>query len=139
LTAFVIFCGLFLQKDSGSVINLVLPYFLGNGSPGAVAVKSELSTELCNQETNIEHRKDDIWSRFILPDRPHHRLQVPESIATLPPFGPLVVFPKFPANESLRRTGLHLSLPEKSSFYFPAFEISCSCRTASVLLQGTMA
>ncbi len=69
------------------MISVVLHHFLGNGSPGAVAVKSEFSTELCNKETNIEHRKDDIWSRFILPDRPHHRLQVPESIATLPPFG----------------------------------------------------
>jgi hypothetical protein len=36
---------------------------------------------------------------------------------------------RFPANESARRTGLHSSLSEKSSFYLPAFEISC--RTAS--------
>jgi hypothetical protein len=35
-----------------------------------------------------------------------------------------VVFSRFPANESLRRTGLHLYLSAKSSFYLPAFEIS---------------
>ncbi len=40
-------------------------------------------------------------------------------------------FPDFPANESLRRTGLHWSLSAKSSFYLPVFEISRSCRTAS--------
>ncbi len=40
-------------------------------------------------------------------------------------------FSRFPANESLRRTGLHLSTSTKSSFYLPAFEISRSCRTAS--------
>jgi hypothetical protein len=34
-------------------------------------------------------------------------------------------------SESLRRTGLHLSLSAKSSLYLPAFEISRSCRTAS--------
>ncbi len=38
-------------------------------------------------------------------------------------------FSRFPANESLRRTGLHLSL--SASFYLPAFEISRSCRTVS--------
>ncbi len=32
---------------------------------------------------------------------------------------------------SIRKTGLHLSLSAKSSFYLPAFEISRSCRTAS--------
>jgi len=47
-----------------------------------------------------------------------------------------VVFP--PANESLRRTGLPLSLLAKSSFYLPAFEISRSCRTASALLTKTV-
>jgi hypothetical protein len=31
---------------------------------------------------------------------------------------------RFPANESLRRTGLHLSLSAKTSFYLPAFVIS---------------
>jgi len=40
-------------------------------------------------------------------------------------------FSRFPANESLRRTGLHLSLLAKSSFYLTAFEIFRSCRTAS--------
>jgi hypothetical protein len=44
-----------------------------------------------------------------------------ESIARLTPFGR---DKRFPENESLRRTGLHLSLSEKSSFYLPAFEIS---------------
>jgi hypothetical protein len=97
------------------MISVVLPYFLGNGSPGAVAVKSELSTELCNKETNIEHRKDDIWSRFILPDRPHHRLQVPESIATLPPFVPS----QFPANESLRKSGISFNSFGKIKFLLP--------------------
>jgi hypothetical protein len=43
-----------------------------------------------------------------------------------------VFFSRFPANESLRRTGLHLYLSAKSSFYLPAFEICRSCRTASV-------
>ncbi len=38
----------------------------------------------------------------------------------------------FPANESPRRTGLHSSISVKSGFYLPAFEISRSCRTASV-------
>ncbi len=33
-------------------------------------------------------------------------------------------FSRFPANESLRKTGFHLSLSAKSSFYLPAFEIS---------------
>ncbi len=36
-------------------------------------------------------------------------------------------------DESLRRTGLHLSLAAKSSFYLPVFEISRTCRTASEL------
>jgi hypothetical protein len=40
-------------------------------------------------------------------------------------------FSRFPANEILRRTGLHLSLSVKLSFYLPAYEISRSCRTAS--------
>jgi hypothetical protein len=42
-----------------------------------------------------------------------------------------VVFSRFPADESLRRTGLHVSLPTKSSFYLPAFEISRLFRTVS--------
>ncbi len=41
----------------------------------------------------------------------------PESEATLPPFS-------LPANESLRRTGLHLSLSAKSCFNHPAVKIS---------------
>ncbi len=40
-------------------------------------------------------------------------------------------FFRFPANESLRKTGLHWSISAKSSFYLPAFEISRSCHTAS--------
>ncbi len=40
----------------------------------------------------------------------------------------------FPANESARRTGLHWFISVKSGFYLPAFEISRSCRTASVQL-----
>jgi hypothetical protein len=57
----------------------------------------------------------------------------PESIATLAPCirSPIEghkFFSRFPANESLRRTGLHLSLSKKSSFYLPAFEISRPCR-----------
>jgi hypothetical protein len=57
-----------------------------------------------------------------------------ESIATIPPFGPIEHksgLTRFPANESPRRTGLRSSLSAKSSFYLPAFEISRSCRTAS--------
>ncbi len=42
-------------------------------------------------------------------------------------------FSRFPASESLGRTGLHLSLSKKSSSYLPAFEISLSCRTASII------
>jgi hypothetical protein len=59
-----------------------------------------------------------------------------ESIATFPPFGLIEGhkwFSRFPANESFRRTGLHLSLSAKSSFYLSAFEISHSWRTASVI------
>ncbi len=43
------------------------------------------------------------------------------SMATLPPFGPIDIscFSRFPANESFRRTGLHLPLSAKSSFYLP--------------------
>jgi hypothetical protein len=41
-------------------------------------------------------------------------------------------FDQIPAHESPRRTGLHWSISAKSSFYLPAFEISRSCRTASV-------
>ncbi len=55
-------------------------------------------------------------------------------IAMLPPFSPKegdIGFSRFQANESLRRTGLHLSLSAKSSFYLSACEISRSCRTAS--------
>ncbi len=64
----------------------------------------------------------------------------PESIATLSPFGPIEGqkwFPRFPANESLRRTGLHLSLSAKSSFYHPAFKISRSWCTASLEVNKT--
>ncbi len=58
----------------------------------------------------------------------------PKSIAKLPPrVGPISGFSRFAANESLRRTGLHLSFAAKSSFYLPAFEISRSCRTASTV------
>jgi hypothetical protein len=41
-------------------------------------------------------------------------------------------------NESPRRTGLHLPLSAKSSFYLPVFDISrsCPCRTASVWKGG---
>jgi hypothetical protein len=46
---------------------------------------------------------------------------MPESIATLPPFGPIeeqsFFSSRFPAYESLRITGLHC--PAKSSFYLP--------------------
>ncbi len=45
-----------------------------------------------------------------------------ESIATLPPFGPIEGnsgFSRFPANVSLRRIGLHLSLSAIYSFYLP--------------------
>jgi hypothetical protein len=50
-------------------------------------------------------------------------LQLTESIDTLPPFGPIgrhtvSGFSRFPANESLTRTGLHLSLWAKSAFDF---------------------
>ena len=38
---------------------------------------------------------------------------------------------RFPVNESPRRTGLHSSLSEKSSFYLPAFENSRLCCTTS--------
>jgi hypothetical protein len=58
----------------------------------------------------------------------------PESIATIPPFGPIANisgFSRFPANESLRKIGFHFSLSAKSSFYLSAFEISRSSRTAS--------
>jgi hypothetical protein len=50
----------------------------------------------------------------------------PQSIATLPPFGPIEGhkwLSRFLAHESLRRTGLHFYLSAKSSFYLPAFEI----------------
>jgi len=48
----------------------------------------------------------------------------PQSIATLPPFGPIEGhtvsgFPRFPANESLRRTGLHSSLSAKAGLNLP--------------------
>ncbi len=46
-------------------------------------------------------------------------------------------FSRFPANESIIRTGLRFSLSEKSSFCLPAFEISHSCRTASDLPDKT--
>jgi len=57
-----------------------------------------------------------------------------ESIATLPPISPIfrdISGFSDPANESLRRTGLQLTLSAKFSFYLPAFEISRSCGTAS--------
>jgi hypothetical protein len=53
----------------------------------------------------------------------------PESIATLPPFGPIEgqkLFDQISANESPRRTGLHLSLLAKAGLNLPPFEISCS-------------
>ncbi len=58
-------------------------------------------------------------------------VELTESIAPLPsvPKRDVSGFSRFPANESLRRTGLHLSLSAKSNFYLP--EISRSCRTAS--------
>jgi hypothetical protein len=65
------------------------------------------------------------------------QLRAPESIATIPPFGPIEKISgltRFSANESPRRTGLHSSLSAKSSFYLPAFEISRSCRTALELI-----
>jgi hypothetical protein len=61
-------------------------------------------------------------------------VQSPQSITTLPPFGPIEGhqwLSRFLAQESLRRTGLHLSLSAKAGFYLPAFEIPRSCRTAS--------
>jgi hypothetical protein len=61
-------------------------------------------------------------------------MKLPESITTPPPFDPIEghkFFSRFPANKSLKRTGLHSSLSAKSRFYLPAFEISRSCRTAS--------
>jgi hypothetical protein len=51
-------------------------------------------------------------------------------MSTLPPFGPIEGqkwFFQFSSHQSLRLTGLHLSISAKSS----AFEISHSCRTAS--------
>jgi hypothetical protein len=66
-----------------------------------------------------------------------HDPNLAKSIAAIPQFGPIEGhrhvsgFSRFPANESLRRTGLHLSLSAKSSFYTPAFEIFRSCPTAS--------
>ncbi len=41
------------------------------------------------------------------------------------------MFSTFLANDSLRNTGLPLSLSAKSSFDHLASEITCSCRTAS--------
>ncbi len=56
-----------------------------------------------------------------------------ESIATLPSFGPIEGKKWFDqiSSQSLRRTGLHSSVSEKSSFYLLAFESFRSCRTAS--------
>ncbi len=54
--------------------------------------------------------------------------------ATFPPFGTIgghKWFSRFPANESLRRTGTHWYLSAKLGFYLPVSEISLSCRTAS--------
>jgi hypothetical protein len=52
----------------------------------------------------------DVWLIFF-------RNFISEPIAMLPPFGPIEGhkwLSRFPANESLRRTGLHLSLSAKS-------------------------
>jgi hypothetical protein len=59
-----------------------------------------------------------------------------EYIAMLPPFSPIEGckwFFQFPANESLRRTGLHLLFLGKIQFLPPCFEIFHSCCTASIL------
>ncbi len=56
------------------------------------------------------------------------REQLRHATSTLRRFSSLT---RFPANESPRRTGLHLYISAKSRFYLPAFEISRSCRTAS--------
>jgi hypothetical protein len=58
-----------------------------------------------------------------------------ESIATLPPFGPIevhtvgVFFPDFQPMRVSEEP--YLPLSAKSSFYLSAFEFSRSCRTAS--------
>jgi hypothetical protein len=75
-----------------------------------------------------------LWMVVTNDDDLFDRLET-ESVAMLPPFGPIEGhkwFSRFPANESLRRTGLDRSISAKSSFYPPAFEICRSCLTASV-------
>ncbi len=66
----------------------------------------------------------------------HSKHSAESIIVSLPPFGSIGSrdtsgFSGFQADESLRRTGLHLSLSAKSSFYLPAVDIPRSCRTAS--------
>ncbi len=64
-----------------------------------------------------------------------------ESTSTLPPFGPIEGhsgFSKFPANERLRRTSLHLSFSAKSSFYIPAFEIPRSSEEKGCMGGGDL-
>jgi hypothetical protein len=54
-------------------------------------------------------------------------------------FGPIERnkwFNQISSQESPRKTGLHSSLSAKSSRYPPAFVISCSCCTASGLLEA---
>jgi hypothetical protein len=46
--------------------------------------ESFCSSERAAEEAISERRKDDIWSRFILPDRPQHRLQVAELVQNTP-------------------------------------------------------
>jgi hypothetical protein len=61
-------------------------------------------------------------------------MKTTESIATLPPFGPIEGhkwFFQISSQWSLTRTGLQLSLSAKYSFYLPEFDISRSYRTAS--------
>jgi hypothetical protein len=59
-----------------------------------------------------------------------------EPIASLGPIEGHKCFFQISENESLRRSGLHLSLSEKSSFHLPVFETS---RTKPVLLRLSLA
>jgi hypothetical protein len=66
-------------------------------------------------------------------------------LATLPPFGPIEGQKKWFDQISSQwesqknRTGLQWSISAKSSFFFPAFEISRSCRTASWVQHNVVA
>ncbi len=84
------------------------------------------------------HETDQVYSIFSI----MQSLCTPEAVVTLPPFGPIEGqkwFFQISSQWESQRTGLHLSLSAKSSFYLPAFDISCSCRTTSAavpVLQG---